>query len=248
MITFYDIPSALPINAWSPNTWKTRYCLNFKGLEYKTEYVEYPDIEALSKKLGIPPTQYKPDGSPYYSLPAIYDSSTGVAIAESMEIAKYLDKTYPDSPKLIPEGTQGFHYTFLFAYDEVLSPLWAFILPKVATYLNPRSEEYFTRTRSAMYGKNLQDVVPQGAEREEEWAKFKKNLSKASKWFENNGGKGPYIMGDMISFADCVLVAFLFWIKISWGEESPEWKDIKSWDDGRWDKLVHGFKKYEVIH
>ena len=29
IIIFYDIPSTLPGKAWSPNTWKTRYVMNY---------------------------------------------------------------------------------------------------------------------------------------------------------------------------------------------------------------------------
>ncbi|KAF8990472.1 hypothetical protein BDQ17DRAFT_1402009 [Cyathus striatus] len=248
MITFYDIPSTLPGKAWSPNTWKIRYCLNYKGLEYKTEWIEYPDIEAVSKKLSIHPTDYQEDGSPYYTLPAIYDSSTGVVLANSFDIAKYLDVTYPETRPVLPEGTQGLQNAFITAFSTIIPPVRPFILPKIAAVLSPRSEEYYTRTRTIWFGKNLQDIVPQGGEREQEWGKFQKNLSKASEWFENNGGKGPYLMGDTISFADFVLAGYLLYLKISWGEESTEWKDIKSWDNGQWDNFVDEFKKYETVH
>ena len=65
-IVFYDIPgNAHSHKAWSPNTQKTRcallsrlrdvkvisersdlfsYSLNYKGIPYKTVWVEYPDI------------------------------------------------------------------------------------------------------------------------------------------------------------------------------------------------------------
>ncbi|KAJ7483558.1 hypothetical protein FB451DRAFT_1234964 [Mycena latifolia] len=75
-IVFYDIPSTLPNKCWSPNTWKTRYALNFKGIPYKTSWVEYPDIEPLSREVGAAPTRNKPDGRPHYTLPMIHDPST----------------------------------------------------------------------------------------------------------------------------------------------------------------------------
>ncbi|KAF4617880.1 hypothetical protein D9613_006292 [Agrocybe pediades] len=82
-ITFYDIPSDC-VGAWSSNTWKTRFCLNYKGIPYNTVWVEYPDIEELSKKLGLKPTgkAFWDASKDYYSLPAIHDPSTGVYISE----------------------------------------------------------------------------------------------------------------------------------------------------------------------
>jgi glutathione S-transferase len=78
---------------------KDRVELNYKGIPYRTEGNEFPDIEPLSKKLGIEPTNHNPDGSALYTLPAIHDSSTGVYIADSTAIAEYLEKTYPSFPK-----------------------------------------------------------------------------------------------------------------------------------------------------
>ena len=122
VIILYDIPSK--VGPWSPNTWKTRqvprnssnhikltvfssYSLNYKGLPFRTVWVEYPDIESTLKAAGIVSnTRKKPDGSPTWTVPAIYDPKTKTGITESFAIAEYLDKTYPDTPLLIPPGTR----------------------------------------------------------------------------------------------------------------------------------------------
>ncbi|KAF8979309.1 hypothetical protein BDQ17DRAFT_1215757, partial [Cyathus striatus] len=106
MLTFYDIPSKVPGQAWSPTNWKVRFILNYKQLEYKTEWIEYPDIEAFCKQHGIPPTATKLDGTGYYTLPAIHDEKTGIYKADTIPIAQYLDMTYPDTPAVIPSGTE----------------------------------------------------------------------------------------------------------------------------------------------
>ncbi|PSR72266.1 hypothetical protein PHLCEN_2v11858 [Hermanssonia centrifuga] len=89
-----------------------RYSLNYKGLPYRTEWVEYPDIEVLCIRIGAPPTSTK-HGRPRYTLPVIYDPSTNSVISDSVDIAKYLDETYPDTPKLLPAGTEAFQAMFL---------------------------------------------------------------------------------------------------------------------------------------
>ncbi|TFK37427.1 hypothetical protein BDQ12DRAFT_713521 [Crucibulum laeve] len=246
MITFYDIPSALPGNAWSPNTWKTRYSLNYKEIPYKTEWVEYPDIESLCKKVGIPPTSKKKNGADHYTLPAIHDSSTGIALAESKLIAEYLEKTYPNTPKLFPLGTEALQHAFLDAYSATLSAYWQFILPVTTTRLNPPSEEYFTRTRTELFGKPLKDVPPTGEERVVEWKKLQDGFAVVNKWYEKNG-RGPFIMGDTPSFADFVVGAFTLFGKLIFTEDSEEWKDIASWNEGRWVKLVDSLEKYAQI-
>jgi hypothetical protein len=54
-----------------------RYSLNYKGIPYKTVWLEYEEIEPFSKRLGALPTSNKPDGRPHYTLPMIHDPATG---------------------------------------------------------------------------------------------------------------------------------------------------------------------------
>ncbi|KAF8157811.1 hypothetical protein B0H34DRAFT_706156 [Crassisporium funariophilum] len=249
-ITFYDIPSSLAINAWSPNTWKTRYCLNYKGIPYKTEWVEYPDIEAHCIKLGIAGTGTKADGSAMYTLPAIHDPSTGKYISDSVVIAEYLEKQYPNTPSLFPHGTEGLQNAFAEAYANQLEPLWQFILPATCLKLNPPSEAYFRRTREQSFGKKLEDLVPKGQAWAEEWAKVQDGLGKVDAWLSKDSGgqrKGPFVLGDTISWGDLVIASYTIWLKIVWGENSKEWKDISGWHGGRWVKLVDALGKYETV-
>jgi hypothetical protein len=52
-VILYDLPSQKG-NAWNFNCWKTRLILNFKGVDYKTQWVEYPDIAPTWKELYVP--------------------------------------------------------------------------------------------------------------------------------------------------------------------------------------------------
>ncbi|KAF8965876.1 hypothetical protein BDZ97DRAFT_1810125 [Flammula alnicola] len=243
-IIFYDIPSTRPGNAWSPNTWKTRYCLNFKGIPYKTEWIEYPDIEEHCKKFGILETSKNTDGRPHYTLPAIHDPSTGVYLADSFLIAEYLEKTYP-TPSLFPHNTLGLQTPFNDTYGGQMDALWNFILPATCLVLNPPSEEYFRRTREKLFGTTLEDLVPKGENAVVEWAKYKDGLGKVDTWYAKSGG--PFLIGDAVSWADFVVAAYLIWLRIIWGEDSQQWKDITSWHQGRWKILIDNLKKYETI-
>lgn len=219
--------------------------MNFKGIPYKTEWVEYPDIEALYKKIGGKAASTKPDGSPYYALPLIHDSSTGAIVSDSALIAKYLDNTYPDTPKLFPTGTAPLQHAFLDMHEGTLGALWQFALPKTHTILNPRSQEYFGRTREATFGKKLEDLVPKGEQYKVQWAKVREDFAKTDSYYQQGKEAGPYLLGNTICFGDIAYVSFVTWLKKIYGEESVEWKDIKSWNEGRLIALVDALSKYE---
>ena len=71
----------------------------------------------------------------------------------------------------------------------------------------------------------------------------KQSLGKMNKWFEGN--EGDFVMGSEPCFADTAICAFLQFTRTTLGEESEEWKDVASWNDGRWGKYLEIFKPYE---
>ena len=230
------------INALLP-----RFSLNFKGIPYKTEWVEYPDIKPLSIKLGIESTSWKADGSPQYTLPAIYDPTTGVYISDSLKIAQYLEKTYPDTPALFPNGTLALQIAFTDAFASKSISIWSSIVAATYFKLNPRSQEYFRRTREEMTGKKMEELAPTGEAHVRQWADFEKGFGRVDEWYSKNDDKGPFLLGDKISWADFVVASYLMRYKVIWGEESSEWKTISSWHDGRWASLLESLKKYHIV-
>jgi glutathione S-transferase len=267
-IILYDVNSNFKERAWNPMTWKTRfvhisilffntltpvgcrYCLNFKGIPYKTTWLEYPDIEPLFRRLGIPADEKatKPDGSPLYTVLAIYDPKTKQYITDSMRIAEYLDQTYPDKPLLFPPGT----HALINSFSESIIPKWfnfgvQFLLVKSTLALNDNSAEYFRRTREALLGKTFEELYLTGTAKNVEWAKGRANLEDLGKELKKQGG-GPYFLGAQISFADFALAGFFLWTRIVLGDESDGWKDITTnWDDGNFGKFMEGLKEYETI-
>jgi len=243
MITFYDIAAQPSISTWSLNPWKTRYTLGFKKLPYKTIPIEYPDIASVSESLGIPPFRTK-DGVALYTCPAIIDDATGVALPDSYKIAEYLDKQYPDTPKVFPPGTEAFHAAFYTQIFQMIDPVWDLLLPRVpGAVLNPPSAEYFIRTRSASFGKPLADLEPVGEARTEAWAKLKANFGEVDGWLKKSSG--PFFMGETPVFADFMVAGIFQWIKVVLRESSDEWKDIREWHNGRWENLLKDLKQYE---
>ncbi|KAJ7439108.1 hypothetical protein FB451DRAFT_1107440 [Mycena latifolia] len=243
-IVFYDIPSKLPNKALSPSTWKTRYALNFKGIPYKTVWVEYPDIERVSRELGAAPARSKPDGRPHYTLPMIHDPSTGAVISDSTKIAEYLDATYPDAPRLMPAGTLGLHRAFVDAAQPLFSPVAPYGLPASNAVLHPVSEAYFRRTREESWGRTLEELTPKGEEDVVQWAKLKDGFGKMDEWIRAGGEGSKYLMGDVPCYADIWIAGNIQWIKLVLPER---YEGMKEWHGGRWAALLRDLEKYEAV-
>ena len=186
------------------------------------------------------------DGSPKYTLPAIYDPSTGVYLADSFAIAEYLEKTYHDTPRLFPSNSAGLQAIVDGAFmSTALGAAWRFILPATCAKLHPRSAAFFRRARELDFGMPLDDVLPKGDEAPIEWAKFQEDLGKVEAWYAKIGG--PFLMGNVPSWADFAVAGSLVWMRSVWGEKSTEWKDIASWQGGRWRILLDNLKQYETV-
>jgi len=223
-----------------------RYSLNYKGLPYKTVWLEYPDVASTLQSVGIPPTPGmppKPDGSPYYTLPAIVDPNTGKAMSESLLIGEYLDSTYPDKPTLVPNGTRALMQAFVGAVANNLYASARFsLLKSCEELLNERSEMYIreARKKDILKDISMEDFYPKGEEEKAEWKKFENGMGEIGKWM----GDGRFVMGDKISFADFILAGWLQGFIKLWGVESKEWKDIASWDGGRWDRFLKDLEEF----
>lgn len=229
--------------------------LNYKGVPYETKWVEYPDIEGTLQSIGGRPTSKKNDGTDYYTLPAIYDPSTGAVVTDSLKIADYLDAQYPapDYPRLIPEGCRAAvqlildHdvYKVLNSGGSVLLPL--LVLP-ACQKLNPVSSEFFRRTREADFKQKLEDISPKGEKRDSDWTKAKSGFSSLATIYEMNGEGKEFFFGETFSFVDMIIIGRLLWAKALLGDENEEWKAMEKWDGGKWCRLLALTREYQIVH
>ncbi|KAF8577825.1 hypothetical protein K439DRAFT_1639378 [Ramaria rubella] len=239
-ITLYDITCNVPGKAWSPNTWKARTVLNHKRIPYKTVWIAYPDIASTLKKLGGAPTSTNPDGKPHYTLPAILDNSgeSPVVVTDSLAIAEYLEKKYPDRP-VFPKGGKALQYTFEEAFNRIVFPHFGKILRPLAwQILDKPSQAYFRETRERWYGngKILEEWSPEGPVREHDWALLQGGFDTLATLLDKNGKGVMYVAGGIEpTRADMIVVSHLAWI-IAVAPEDWE-KRVKYWNDGRWEKL-----------
>ena len=229
----------------------TRFALSVKGLPFRTEWIEYLDIAPFLKARGVAPN---PPPSHYpYTLPAIYDPLTGKTIMESYEIARYLDETYPDTPKLLPVETRAFELAFQHAFVETVHKLFMpLALAPICQMLNPPSQKYFRETREAQRGAKLEELSPPGSKlRAEQLDKLQKGFSVLASWFDAAGdgrllltGGGPDGDPTKVVHGDTYIAGVLIWARITWGAESEEWKAVESYDGGRWKRYLAFFEKW----
>ncbi|KAF8628763.1 hypothetical protein AX15_003736 [Amanita polypyramis BW_CC] len=241
-IIFYDIPSKLPGNVWSPNTQKTRFTLNYKRIPFTTVWWEFDEIESKAKETGIPPTGKKQDGSPLYTIPAIYDPATKKYIADSVLIAEYLDEQYPNTPRLIPDGTLALQHAYITALFTKLGAALPLVPYATVKIMNPSSAK-FLRNRFEADGKTVEEKVLKGDELKGQWAKVKESFGDVAGWIKKS--EGPFLGGDKPIFADFETAGWLFFLRAILGKDDGLWQDFLTWNDGVLGKFVGAVEQYQ---
>ncbi|RDW63453.1 hypothetical protein BP6252_10998 [Coleophoma cylindrospora] len=170
-----------------------RLALNFKGLKYKTQWVEYPDIAPLLGSLNVTPNANP--RAPPYTLPAARFPN-GETLQDSLIIAAKLEELFPapsmrfDDP-IIPNIQKAVMRAFL--------PLFAIVSPSNNRILNESSYTYFLV-------KDAKDVAEYGPDPEGEtaWEAATEPLENLAKLVQ-----GPFVLGSEVSYADFVIGGFL---------------------------------------
>lgn len=96
-LIFYDISSPKAPRSYAPNPSKARLALSFKGVPFKTTWVDIIDIPEVRKGLSCPATRKLDDGSDFFTLPMLRDPDSGKVVGDSFDIANYLEDAYPNS-------------------------------------------------------------------------------------------------------------------------------------------------------
>jgi len=209
-VILYDIPSREPRTCWSLNPWKTRLALNYKGIDYETEWVEYPDLAPTFKSFGLEPNE--PEATRQYTSPAIKldDGTKTTYMMDSSKIIAALE-TFSPTPSLHLESD------ILHQVEEqipnVRGALAAYWMPNIPRdILGPRSAEYFYRTRAERIGKSLQEMEKRGLEKPDKgWEDARPAIEKMAELLKKNGG--PFFMGSTVSYSDFVLVSMMYMYK-----------------------------------
>ncbi|CAE6423092.1 unnamed protein product [Rhizoctonia solani] len=245
-IIFYDVLSEH--GTWAPNTYKTRLTLNYKRIPYRVEYISFPDVTRKSKELGVKPTN--PDGEIKYTLPMIADPSSDpngkpTYVADSFNIAVYLDETYPAPkyPAVFAPGTRAVQkITYDLFTNEVGFAAFPAILPYIVKpgFFDERGREYFSKTREAFFKQFPADTSI--------GSKFWGDLHEKWKWFGETldlNEEGPFVTGKQVSFTDFAIGGVIFFVRRAEGGDMRIWKAMAEWQGGRWARHWAEIEKLE---
>lgn len=177
--------------------------MNYKGLDYKTRWIEYPDIastlsplQVLSKPglhtltaSSVEENVRKIFSDMPYSVPAV-QLPDGSYVMDSGNIAKRLEQDNPspglhlDHP-IFDEVDQ--------AVVKVKDALKGICMPKVPlNLLNETSKSYFEKTRAERFGKPLSQLAAdEGGE--EAWLAALPSIKALGELYKKNDG--PFVLG-----------------------------------------------------
>ncbi|KAK4166344.1 hypothetical protein QBC43DRAFT_257803 [Cladorrhinum sp. PSN259] len=244
-IVLFDIPSKPPLDAWSLNPWKTRLILHFKGLDYRTEWLEYPEI-APRLKDHVEPWPANPrtnSAGTTHTIPTVILPS-GEYIMDSRKIANRLEELYPSPPLHLDSPYQAKIESAMNKIMNHISPVYIPLIPK--RILNEASHPHWYRTREITEGMDLDTLwETQGGQKAFDALEQSGDLQEVTGWLKEND-EGPFFLGKEVSYADFVWVGFLVFIKRI-GEEDVYGEILKrSGDAGVHERLLDAVKQWTV--
>ncbi|KAK7054508.1 hypothetical protein VNI00_003706 [Paramarasmius palmivorus] len=239
MITVYDLgPCRIPgVQGFSGSARTVIYILKYKGIPFTVSLVDWATLEPTAKSIGAPPTLNKP-GNPKYAVPFIHDTTTGRSISHSFNIAEYLEATYPDTPRVFPEGTRVLQVAFCELLRQKLGNLILAIWPSARDLLTPEFEESFKKN----YG-HLELMPPLTPEETEVlWKRGEKGYDELAQGYREGQ---LFVMGDEPVFADFGLAGEVWACLIAFEKGSDGWKRLSGLMGGRWGRLMEYMEKLD---
>ncbi|MGE0766722.1 MAG: glutathione S-transferase N-terminal domain-containing protein [Hyphomicrobiaceae bacterium] len=219
MIEMYDLAAADPAVRFSPYCWRTRMALAHKGLEVATIAWRFTNRDALA---------FSGQGR----VPVIRDGKT--VVFDSWEIARYLERQYPDRPSLFGGPKGEAHARFLNCWaDGVLNPgLIRLVIGDVYAVIAEQDRDYFLTSRTARFGAPPDRVQ---ATRDESVAGFRQSLAPLRTTLEAQS----FLGGDEPSYADYIVFGGFMWARNVSDFETLEASDpIAAWRERMLD--LHG--------
>ena len=265
-ITFYDIALKPPVeqNCCSPNPWKTRLTLGFKGLPFATSWVPLPDVAKVRTALKVPPVRKFADGTDFFTLPIIEDPSTGTSVGDSFDIAVYLQQTYPDSGAgdLFPEQTLDFVYDpnvviplsecrsecpeyarFNVSVDAAFS---AHVGLTLGTFpFDPATAEISKAEFARRAGvASWEDFAMSEEQREKLMGSFRNMLGELGKLFTRDES-GPFLLGARPSYGDVIVGGWLRMMRAAL--PAGDWEQVRGWHGGIFGRLHDALEVYAIM-
>ncbi len=177
----------------SPYVWRTRYALAHKGLEFESVPLGFAEI----------PTVF---AGRFKTVPVIKDGAT--MLAESWDIAVYLDRAYPHSPRLFSGDSEIATLKLLDAWlhAEILRRMFRLYLLDIHNAARPEDRSYFRTSREQrLQGRSLEEFT---AERESRLPAMRAAFAPVRAQLASF----PFLGGSAPNYADYMLLGALQWI------------------------------------
>jgi glutathione S-transferase len=176
----------------SPFVWRIRYALAHKGIPYDTAYVGFTEIPGLF-------------GGKFKTVPIIEHG--GTVLNESWDIAEYLDRAFPDTPRLFKTPAEHALVKFTDAWfiGEVLRKMFRVYVKDVHDAARPQDRKYFRDSREKnMKGQTLESFT---ADRESHLPAIRASLAPLRQFLQ----KSPFLGGTEPNYADYVVLGGFYW-------------------------------------
>ncbi|KAH7001451.1 hypothetical protein EDB80DRAFT_722304 [Ilyonectria destructans] len=202
-IVLFDIPSKPPQAAWSLNPWKTRLLLSFKGLDYKTEWLEYPDI-----KPTLEPHVPANPATGTWTIPTVRFLD-GTYLMDSRKIVQRIEELHPEPSIHLDSPTLAKLETIMPRLMEALRGIYFLSVPR--ELLSERGIEHWYKTRPQMAGMPLEQLEKERGG-QFAWDAGQPIFREVEALLKENQ-EGPFFLGKTVSYADFVWVGFLLFMQ-----------------------------------
>ncbi len=193
-IKLYELVGADPKRPFSPHCWKTAWSLAHKGLDFEAVPTPFTGVPAV-------------EGGASKTVPVIRDGDK--VIADSFDIALYLDETYPDRPSLFGgEGGKAMaRFIERWSNLTIHTYLGGAVLSDIHGCLSPVDQDYFRESREKRFGGRIEDIQ---ARRGERLDAFRKSLEPLRKTLDVQ----PYLGGEGPLFPDYIVAGAFQWVRV----------------------------------
>lgn len=177
----------------SPYVWRIRYSLAHKGLPFESVPLGFSDIA-------------KHFGDRFKTVPVIEHGAT--MMAESWDIAEYLDRTFPNQPPLFGSAGERATLRLLENYIgiEILRPLFRIYALDILNAARPEDRPYFRSSREAwLKGVTLEEYT---ADRTAQLPKLREGLLP----IRAHLARFPFLGGSTPNYADYMVLGLFQWV------------------------------------
>jgi glutathione S-transferase len=177
----------------SPYVWRIRYALAHKGVPYESVPVGFTEVSRIL-------------GGRFKTVPVIEHGDT--AMAESWDIAEYLDRAFPNAPALFagPAELAMVRLTDTWFTVEVLRRMFGVYVLDVHNAARPEDRAYFRRSREEyLKGTTLEAFT---ADRDARLSKLRDALTPLRVHLSHH----PFLGGSAPNYADYIALGAFHWV------------------------------------